>query len=150
MIAMKKVNGPLPELTPAELILARVQAFARNDFAFVFHTYHPDAPFLQIFPDRESYLEYAARELQGRIVIVRCLIGRQRVVSEDEVEVLLQQEIRSLEGHPQETVELVRLRRTAMGWRYHSAARRLLTDFDKALESIDFEDFLRLGPPLFF
>lgn len=63
-------------LTPEGLIQERVDAFRRQDFTAIFQSYHPDAPFLQFFPDCDAYLIYAAAELADTFQITDCQILR--------------------------------------------------------------------------
>jgi uncharacterized protein YchJ len=63
-------------LTPEALILERVAAFMQQDFRSIFHSYHPDAPFLHFFPDCDAYLAYAAAEIVDNYRISACEILR--------------------------------------------------------------------------
>ena len=63
-------------LTPEALIQERVAAFMCHDFRAIFHSYHPDAPFLHFFPDSEAYLAYAAAEIADTFQITACQILR--------------------------------------------------------------------------
>jgi hypothetical protein len=144
-----KHGRDLTELGPAELVLARCEAFRQNDFSFIFHSYHDDAPFLQAFADCRDYLDYAGQALQGSFTINDCRIGRVRAVADDEVQVLFFMEI-DCEGVIHKTIEMACLKRTTQGWRYHSGAKRPLEDFDSPLEDIDFAEFLDCATLVFF
>lgn len=137
------------DLDPADLVLARCNAFRQNDFSFIFHSYHEDAPFLQAFADCQDYLDYAAQALRGGFSINDCRIGRVRSVADDEVQVLFFMEV-DCDGVIHKTIELACLKRTAQGWRYHSGAKRPLEDFDSPLEEIEFDDFLACATLVFF
>ncbi len=143
-------NGiALNDLQPADLVLARCEAFRRHDFTFIFQSYHEDAPFLQAFPDCRDYVEYAAQALQGAFRINDCRIGRVRTVADDEVQVLFFMEIDS-DGVIHRSIEMACLKLGEQGWRYHSGAKRPLEDFDSPLEDIDFENFLDCATLVFF
>ncbi|MGE4545060.1 MAG: YchJ family metal-binding protein [Pedobacter sp.] len=144
-----KNGGELNDLQPADLVLARCDAFRQHDFSFIFHSYHEDAPFLQAFADCRDYLEYAAQALKGSFRINDCRIGRVREVADDEVQVLFFMEI-DCDGVIHRTIEMACLKLTAQGWRYHSAAKRPLEDFDSPLEDIDFDEFLDCATLVFF
>lgn len=139
----------LVELEPAELVLARCEAFRCHDFRFIFNSYHEDAPFLQAFPDCGDYLDYAERALRSAFSIKGCRVVRVRAVGEGEVQVLFMLEVAS-QGQLLTTVELACLRHTGEGWRYHSGAKRPRTDFDCPPEEISFHDFLDCESLVFF
>jgi hypothetical protein len=86
-------RSSLKSLEPKDLVLARCEAFRRNDFEFVFFSYHADAPFLQAFPDCRDYVQYAEQTLQDAFTINACRVARARQVAADEVQVLFMMEI---------------------------------------------------------
>lgn len=142
-------GGALNDLQPADLVLARCEAFRRHDFSFIFHSYHEDAPFLQAFPDSRDYLEYAAQALRGSFRINDCRIGRVRTVADDEVQVLFFMEI-DCDGVIHRSIEMACLKLSEQGWKYHSGAKRPMEDFDSPLEDINFENFLDCATLVFF
>lgn len=142
-------RSSLKSLEPKNLVLARCEAFRRNDFEFVFFSYHADAPFLQAFPDCRDYVQYAEQTLQDAFTINACRVARARQVAADEVQVLFMMEI-ECEGTVQKTMELACLKRTEEGWRYHSGAKRPLEEFSCPIEDIAFEDFLDSKSLVFF
>ncbi|WP_225071799.1 YchJ family metal-binding protein [Desulfuromonas sp. CSMB_57] len=136
-------------LTPSALILERVAAFQEGDFPFIYASYHPDAPFLQVFPQQQEYLDYAARELAGNFAILACSILAQRAPTVDETQVLLVLEL-LVRGERQTSLELARVRRTPQGWRFHSATRRPLESGLEAVREPGFELFEPLDEEPFF
>jgi len=44
--------------SPSQFILARVDAFKRCDFGFIFDSYHRDSNFRRQFADRDEYIRY--------------------------------------------------------------------------------------------
>jgi len=150
MIRVGRSNGLHGDaLTPSALILERVAAFQRGDFPFIYASYHPDAPFLQAFPQRQEYLDYAARELAGNFAILACSILAQRAPTVDETQVLLVLEL-VVRGERQASLELSRVRRTPQGWRYHSATRRQLAPGRSGAVQAGFELFDPLDEEPFF
>jgi SEC-C motif-containing protein len=139
----------LDSLGPAELVLARCEAFRRNDFRFIFHSYHAEAPFLGAFSDCCDYLQYAEQVLRGAFKIIACRIVRERIVTADEAQVLFAMEV-ECGGAVQKTIELASIKCTEQGWRYHSGAKRPQEDFEDSLENINFEDFLNCDNLVFF
>lgn len=142
-------SNALDTLEPSELVLARVEAFQRNDFSFVFHSYHVDAPFLQAFPNCRDYLNYAEQALRGAFIISDCRIVRVRKVDSGEVQVLFTMEV-DYDGQIQRTLELARIKRTEQGWRYHSGAKRPVEDFSCSPEAVDFDEFFDSTTLVFF
>lgn len=149
MMAQHNQSQTLDTLEPSELVLARVKAFQRNDFSFVFHSYHADAPFLQAFPHCSDYLDYAEQALRGAFVIRECRIVRVRAVESGEVQVLFTMEV-DYAGQVQRTLELACVKRTEQGWRYHSGAKRPVEDFSCAPEAVDFDEFFDSPSLVFF
>lgn len=125
----------LAELTPVQLVAARAQAFAAGDFAFIYDTYHCDAPFRRHFPARDEYLNYARADLQGRYRIHSCQILCDDAPAVNEARVL---HFLDLEygGERHQTLELSRFLRTADGWRYHSGYKVNREQFSGSLEEI--------------
>lgn len=150
MIRIGRSNGLHGDaLTPSALILERVAAFQQGDFPFIYASYHPAAPFLQAFPQRQEYLDYAARELAGNFAILACSILAQRAPTVDETQVLLVLEL-VVRGERQASLELSRVRRTPQGLRYHSATRRQLAPGRSGAAQAGFELFDPLDEEPFF
>lgn len=135
-IPVSSAENPMPvACTPQELILGRAAALSGGDFAAIFASYHPDAPFLRFFPDRAAYLAYAASELAGVFRISHCRILRLHESGET-VEVLFSQSIEH-GGVSVESLEIGRCRRDPAGeWRFEAGLRldpqRLPADLEHA------------------
>ncbi len=115
--------APIPaDLSPAQLVEARRQAFACGNFAFIYDSYHAESPFRGHFPVRGDYLVYARRELRGRFRILECRILAEDRPSPEEARVLFYLDMLSGEDR-HESLELSRFLQTAEGWRYHSGQK---------------------------
>ncbi len=68
------VTVPGYGMTPSQLVLARAQAFQRNDFAFIYATYHSTSAFRNSFPDRDEYIAYGLATLNSGFSIEECRI----------------------------------------------------------------------------
>jgi len=133
---------------PTELIIARVAAFRREDFGFIYDSYHPDSFFREQFDDRAAYLAFAAEHLAGRIRIERCRILREEIgVSVARVIFYLRI---AVAGDVQETFELARLYREPEGWLYHSSQKLGREEFPGAPEQLDFEHFDQVTDKIWF
>lgn len=109
-------------LTPEALIQERVAAFVQHDFRAIFHSYHPEAPFLQFFPDCDAYLAYAATEIVGTFSISACQILR---TSQQEkiAEVLFRQRL-AYKGEVIDSLEIARCHRDEHGkWLFMAGLR---------------------------
>ena len=123
------------DLSPAQLVEARGQAFAADDFAFIYDSYHCEAPFRRHFPVRDEYLLYARTELQGRYHINSCRILADDLPVANEARVLFFFDLEyGVERH--QSLELARFLRTAEGWRYHSGQKVNRELFTGPLEEI--------------
>lgn len=112
-------------LTPEDLIQQRVAAFMQHDFRAIFHSYHPEAPFLQFFPDCEAYLAYAAAELVNTISISTCEILRCYQQGET-AQVLFRQRV-IYKGEVLNSLEIARCHRDKHGKWFFIAGLRLDT-----------------------
>jgi uncharacterized protein YchJ len=110
-------------LTPETLIQERVAAFMQQDFRAIFHSYHPDAPFLHFFPDCDTYLAYAAAEIAGVFQISACEILRSCQQGET-AEILFRQCLHH-QGEVLDSLEIGRCQRAAEGRWFFVAALRL-------------------------
>jgi uncharacterized protein YchJ len=110
-------------LTPEILIQERVVAFRHHDFLAIFHSYHPDAPFLHFFPDCETYLAYATAEIAGSFQISACEILRSCQHGET-AEILFRQRLHH-KGEVLDSLEIGRCHRDADGMWFFVAALRL-------------------------
>lgn len=110
-------------LTPETLIEERVAAFIQQDFRAIFHSYHPDAPFLQFFPDCDAYLAYAATEIVDTFSISACQILRSSQQG-DTAEVLFRQRLIH-KGEAMDSLEIARCHRDEHGKWFFTAGLRL-------------------------
>lgn len=109
--------------TPEALIHGRVAALAAGDYSAIFASYHPEAPFLRCFPDRDAYLAYAAENLAGAFRISDCRILRSRM-SGEQADVLFIQTIEHGKEHFA-SLEIGRCRVDGDGWWSFEAGLRL-------------------------
>jgi len=109
--------------TPEALIEERVAAFIQQDFRAIFHSYHPDAPFLNFFPDCDIYLAYATSEIAGIFQISACEILR-KCLQGDTAEILFRQRWHH-QGEILDSLEIGRCRRVADGRWFFVATLRL-------------------------
>ena len=110
-------------LTPEDLIQQRVAAFMQHDFRAIFHSYHPDAPFLHFFPDCDAYLAYAAAELVDTFSISTCEILRCYQQGET-ADVLFTQRLK-YKGEVIASLEIARCHRDEHGEWFFMAGLRL-------------------------
>ena len=110
-------------LTPEALIQERAAAFMQHDFRAIFHSYHPDAPFLHFFPDCDSYLAYAATEIADTIQITDCQILRSYQQGET-VQILFRQRLIH-KGEVFDSFEIARCHRDQHGKWFFVAGLRL-------------------------
>ena len=110
-------------LTPEALIQERVAAFREQDFRSIFHSYHPDAPFLHLFPDCDAYLAYAAAEIADNFQISACEILRSCLQGEA-AEILFRQRLIH-KGEVFDSLEIARCRRNEHGEWLFTAGLRL-------------------------
>jgi len=136
---------PLASAAPAQLLIRRLDAFRAADFATIYDSYHPDAPFLHLHPDRNEYLEFAA-SLKEDFVIARCRVLKLEEAG-DSASIVVEMRV-IFRGEGQEYLELCRLRRTFAGWAYHSGLKRPRTDFPEVLDRVTLDDFAGLDERL--
>lgn len=110
-------------LTPEALIQERAAAFMQHDFRAIFHSYHPDAPFLYFFPDCDTYLAYAAAEIADTFSIRACEILRSSQQGET-AEILFRQRLIHT-GEVIDSLEIARCRRDEHGKWFFMAGLRL-------------------------
>jgi SEC-C motif-containing protein len=139
----------IPEdLSPAELVLRRGQAFTVGDFAFIYDTYHPDSNFRSQFPERQAYLAMGKNSLGKDFRIDQCRVLKEEVGAE-EARVLFYLDT-CYRGEREETFELSLFLLTGAGWRYHSSQKMARDDFSGAVEAIDWADFEQVTDKVFF
>lgn len=109
-------------LTPEALIQGRVAAVTRHDFRAIYFSYHPDAPFLNFFPDCDVYLAYAEAELAHNFQIRACRILRTSQQGET-ADVLFSLQLNH-EGQVSDTLEIARCRCDDLGnWSFEAGLR---------------------------
>ena len=144
-----EIASPIdPQLTPAELVNARCDAFQRGDFDFIYDSYHPDSPFRGLYPQRQAYLRQGRVELLRDYRIRQCRVLRQEV-GETEARVLFYLAT-TYQGRAGETFELSRFTLTVDGWRYHSSLKMDRQEFSGAIEEIDWEAFEGMKEQIYF
>lgn len=126
-------------MTVQQLLEHRFSALAGGDYPAVYDSYHPDAPFLQQFSDRNTYIRFARQQLSD-IKIINWFCLNQRVVNGLRLEVLLVMEI-ATESASQFFYELALLIETTEGWLYHSAQKLGGDDYLGPPDQIDFYHF---------
>ena len=126
-------------MTIQQLLESRFTALAAGDYPAVYDSYHPDAPFLQQFGSRSTYVRFARQQLSDIKIKNWSLLNR-RVISELQLEVLLVMEIET-EAVTQFFYELALLIETDSGWRYHSAQKLGADDYSGVPNQIDFCHF---------
>ena len=73
------VSAVPPDISPAELVLRRRDAYAEGDFAFIYDTYHPDSNFRAQFSNRRAYISLGKKSLQRDFHIDQCRILKEVV-----------------------------------------------------------------------
>jgi len=134
--------------TPVDLVQARVRAFRKNDFAFIYDTYHSQSYFRKQFPDKEAYVRQGLRSLADDYVISECLIIKDHV-DEDEAKVIFYLNI-NFRGMRQQSFELAFFYRENEEWRYHSSQKMSRQEYHGSVESINWTDFENVNDKVFF
>jgi SEC-C motif-containing protein len=125
-------------MMPETFFKQRFFALQRCDFATVYRSYHPDAPFLQNFSGEEEYLEFAHQHLAGiDVKCWRCVKQRQHLGGS---ECILAMEF-EFDGERCTLFELALLLPSGDGWGYHSAQKLGPADFPQDPAEIDFSHF---------
>ena len=126
------------DLTAEDLIKLRFAALKQQNFSLLYASYHPQAPFLEQFPNVMIYLDFAADSLSDlHLHDLRTGVSR---ATADGVELICKMQF-ELGGEPQTLYELSLLKPTAEGWRYHSAQKLTDEDFQGDFDALDFIHF---------
>ena len=104
------------QVSPSQLILARVEAFQRCNFGFIFASYHPASNFRRQFPDRDEYIRYGWANLGKEFRIHACRVIREERDG-NSARVIFWMEF-ELHGVRQSYAELAWLEADGTGWRY--------------------------------
>jgi len=135
------------DLTAEELICLRYTALEEHNFSLLYASYHPQAPFLEQFPDARDYLEFAAQSLSG-MRLCDTHVGLSRSTPEG-VELISALSF-ELGTSTQTLYELALLIPIAEGWRYHSAQKLTDEDFQGEFDALDFVHFDQQSPKIRF
>jgi SEC-C motif-containing protein len=142
------MNGNVPSNTPAELILARNQAFRKGDFGFIYDSYHSESNFRQQFLTRNEYLHFGRTCLSQDYRILKCQILAEKVSArESQVVFLIEMKVRGL---VQLYAELAWLRCENAAWRYHRGQKMTAEDLPEDYYALSFSDFDKLDPATIF
>ncbi|MFA5516706.1 MAG: hypothetical protein WDA20_10505 [Desulfuromonadales bacterium] len=133
---------------PSGVVLARCRAFVEGDFNLIYDSYHPDSFFRRLYPNRESYLDYAREVLSGEFEIRECRILKEQTFT-DEAWVLYYLDI-LYQGTRRESFEYCRLGLLAGEWRFLTTQKIERQDFSGAPEAIDWEDFERVEEKIIY
>jgi len=135
------------DLTAEELIRLRFSALEEHNFALLYASYHPLAPFLEQFPDAGAYLEFAVQTLSG-LRLCKTRVGLSRATPGG-VELICALSF-ELGSSLQTLYELALLKPTEAGWRYHSAQKLTGEDYQGEFAALDFIHFDRQSPQIRF
>ncbi|MFO7813062.1 MAG: hypothetical protein R6V21_08845 [Pelovirga sp.] len=126
-------------MTPTDCLRRRFEAHRRGDYPAIYASYHPQAPFLQHFPDLSSYLIFAHEQLAG-VELVTWQCTQERRLDDGQVECIQLMDF-SHQGAISRMVELVLLIETSQGWRYHSAQKLDARDLSVPAVLVNFSHF---------
>jgi len=125
--------------TPTDCLRRRFEAHRCGDYAAIYASYHPQAPFLQHFPDLSSYLTFAHEQLAD-IELVAWQSTLERRLDTGQIECIQIIEF-SHEGVISRMVELTLLIETSQGWCYHSAQKLDVQNLPVPAVLVDFSHF---------
>jgi len=130
-------------LTPAQLVKARARAFAQNDFAFIYDTFHPDSNFRLQFPERSAYIRYGLSTLTSDYSIKECRVLQDRVEAATAL-VLFYLKVH-YQGHDEEYFELAKFQPLDQRWCYLSSHKLLCRDFVGSFDEITIDHVAQVG-----
>ncbi len=126
-------------MTPIDCLRQRFEAHRRSDYAAIYATYHPDAPFLQQFPDLDYYADFARENLSSiQMMSWQCIMERRLDPQQSECIQIL--EFDQCGVHCR-MAELALLVLTAQGWLFHSAQKLDPDALSVPLALVDFSHF---------
>ena len=134
--------------TPAELIVARSEAFSHSDFGFIFDSYHSESNFRRQFTERDEYLEFGAASLGQDYQITSCQVLQHREQG-GEAQVIFLMAMK-FHGDSQVFAELAWLRQENNAWRYHRGLKMSNDELPENPQALSFEDFSRLDQSTIF
>ncbi len=126
-------------MNPTDCLRQRFEAHRCCDYAAIYASYHPHAPFLQHFPDLSSYVAFARKELSD-VKLVAWQSTMERRLAAGQIECIQIVEF-AHEGMISRMAELALLIETSSGWRYHSAQKLDVQDLPVSAEQIEFIHF---------
>ena len=132
------------DYSPAELIMARSQAFGRGDFGFIHDSYHPESNFRRQFPDRAEYCRYGMDNLRPDYRIIDCRVLDEDCGDEESRVVFLMR--MDVQGATVCFAELAWLRKVGREWRYHRGQKMTSSELPDEPENLSFGDFSDLDP----
>jgi SEC-C motif domain protein len=136
------------DISPAELVRRRGNAFSAGDFGFIYDTYHPDSNFRSQFPNRNEYVAMGKNSLGQEFLIDQCRVLKEEV-GVDEARVLFYLDTQ-YRGRREETFELSLFLLTDRGWCYLSSQKLGRDEFSGAVDEIDWADFEKVNDKVFF
>jgi SEC-C motif-containing protein len=128
-----------PNSGPAALILARVEAFRRCDFGFIYDTYHLASNFRQQFPDREEYIRHGWANLGKEFHLLACRILKEAAEGSS-ARVIFWLEF-ELHGVRHGYAELAWLAETGEGWLYRCGQKLTAEELPVPKAQLDFCHF---------
>ena len=125
--------------TPSSLILARVDAFRRCDFGFIFDSYHPQSNFRRQFPDRDEYIRYGWANLGKEFRILVCRVVREEIAG-NSAQLIFWLEF-EIHGVRQRYAELAWLEEAGEGWCYRCGQKLEADAWPVPAAQLDFVHF---------
>ncbi|MCF6180135.1 MAG: hypothetical protein L3J63_12230 [Geopsychrobacter sp.] len=135
------------DLTAEELVRLRFTALKEQNFLFLYASYHPRSPFLELFPHADIYLEFAVQNL-APMRLCASEVGASRATAEG-VELICMLRF-ELDGKLQTMYELALLEPIESGWRYHSAQKLSAEDYQGEFAALEFIHFDHQSPKVRF
>jgi uncharacterized protein YchJ len=134
------MTSPRPAVSsPAQLILARADAFRRCDFGFIFDSYHSASNFRRQFADRDDYIRYGWANLGKEFRILACAIVREEVTAQ-QARVIFTLAF-ELHGNRQSYAELAWLEQDGARWYYRCGQKLTDEELPVPVASLDFHHF---------
>ncbi len=126
-------------VSPVDCLRRRFEAHRCGDYAAIYGSFHPQAPFLLHFPDLATYETFAREQLSSiQMLSWRCTMDRSLDAGQVECIQIVEFEH---EGMISCIIELALLIDVGQGWRYHSAQKLNAQDLSVSAELVDFSHF---------
>lgn len=126
-------------MTPIDCLRRRFEAHRSCDYAAIYASYHPEAPFLQQFSDLKAYVNFAREHLSTiQIMSWQCTMERRLDSQQSECLQIIEFDHG---GSTCRVAELVLLIRAGEGWRYHSAQKLDPDSLSVPMTMVDFSHF---------